>query len=104
MAAIAIQAPPKLPSLARQWGISRLAIFGSCARGEELPDSDVDVLAEFKPGKTPSLIGHLRLQEELSGAFGRRADLSTFSSIKSASNVRRRESILAGAVDLFRDA
>jgi predicted nucleotidyltransferase len=34
--------------------IRRLALFGSVLGGEFGPDSDVDVLVEFEPGKTPA--------------------------------------------------
>src|SRR2546425_7400413 len=35
----------------RQLGVRRLALFGSVARGEARPDSDVDLLVEFAPGQ-----------------------------------------------------
>ena len=37
------------PLLAREFGITRLALFGSYARGEQREDSDVDVLVEIDP-------------------------------------------------------
>ena len=37
------------PQLAREFGITRLALFGSYARGEQREDSDVDVLVEVDP-------------------------------------------------------
>lgn len=40
----------RLNSLAAQCGASRLRVFGSVARGEEQPDSDVDFLVEFPRG------------------------------------------------------
>jgi predicted nucleotidyltransferase len=38
-----------LPELTREFGVRRLAIFGSYARGDANRDSDVDVLVEFDP-------------------------------------------------------
>lgn len=35
----------------RNLGVRRLALFGSVARGEARPDSDVDLLVEFTPGE-----------------------------------------------------
>ena len=35
--------------------IQRMALFGSVLRDDFTPDSDVDVLVEFAPGKTPGL-------------------------------------------------
>jgi predicted nucleotidyltransferase len=40
----------RLNSLAAQFGASRLRVFGSVARGEETPDSDVDFLVELPRG------------------------------------------------------
>lgn len=37
------------PQLAREFGVTRLALFGSYARGEQREDSDVDVLVEVDP-------------------------------------------------------
>ncbi len=39
-----------LNSMAAQFGASRLRVFGSVARGEETPDSDVDFLVELPRG------------------------------------------------------
>ena len=41
-----------------------VSVFGSVARGEEKPDSDIDLLVDFLP--EASLIDQFRLQEELS--------------------------------------
>ena len=37
------------PELAREFGVTRIAVFGSYARGEQRDDSDVDVLVEMDP-------------------------------------------------------
>jgi predicted nucleotidyltransferase len=37
------------PELARDFGVRRLALFGSYARGEQQQGSDVDVLVDFDP-------------------------------------------------------
>ena len=34
----------------RQFGARRIRVFGSVARGEERPDSDIDFLVDFPPG------------------------------------------------------
>ena len=37
------------PDLEREFGVSRIAVFGSYARGEQLDTSDVDILVEVPP-------------------------------------------------------
>jgi predicted nucleotidyltransferase len=32
-------------------GVKRLGLFGSCARNQQRPDSDIDLLVEFEPGR-----------------------------------------------------
>ena len=57
-------------------GIRRLSLFGSVLRDDFHPDSDIDVLVEFAPGRTPGL-AFFGLQEELSQLLGRQVDLNT---------------------------
>jgi len=56
--------PQVLAELCQRYGVRRLLLFGSFARGEADEESDVDLLVEFFPGRTPGL-GFARLQEEL---------------------------------------
>jgi hypothetical protein len=60
----------------RQNHIRRLALFGSILRDDFGPNSDVDVLVEFEPDKTPGL-RFFGLQQELSELLGRKVDLNT---------------------------
>ncbi len=56
----------------------KLSLFGSTQKGGRRPDSDVDPLAEFRPGRQPGLIGSARMEAELSTLLGgRKADLRT---------------------------
>jgi|SRR6516165_1078243 predicted nucleotidyltransferase len=56
--------------------IHRLALFGSVLREDFGPDSDVDVLVEFEPGRIPGL-RFFALERELSEILGRKVDLDT---------------------------
>jgi hypothetical protein len=72
-----------LEALCRRHHIRRLSLFGSMARGEARPDSDVDLLVEFEEGRAPSLGGMVALQEEFSRLFdGRKVDLATTSILR----------------------
>ena len=58
-------------------GVKRLSLFGSILRDDFSPESDVDVLVEFHPGRTPGMIGFGQMILELRGIFGREVDLRT---------------------------
>ena len=67
-----------LAEFCREHHIQRLALFGSMLRGTARPDSDVDLLVEFEPGKEPGLIGLAAMEVELSKLYGgRKVDLRT---------------------------
>ena len=68
----------RLAAFCRERGIQRLAIFGSALRPDFGPDSDIDVLVEFEPDRTPGLLGIARIERELSALLGeRKVDLRT---------------------------
>jgi predicted nucleotidyltransferase len=52
-----------------------LRVFGSVARGEERPDSDVDFLVDFEPDA--SLLDLIGLKEDFEAVLGRPADIVT---------------------------
>lgn len=67
-----------LETFCRHHHIRRLALFGSALRGTDRPDSDVDLLVEFEPGRKPGLLALAGIEVELSVlASGRRIDLRT---------------------------
>ncbi|MEX2163621.1 MAG: nucleotidyltransferase family protein [Sulfuricaulis sp.] len=82
----------KLAEICRRFYVLRMSLFGSVLREDFRPDSDVDVLVEFEPGKEPSFSGLLKLQGELSVLFNQRpVDVATPSILR---NPYRRKSIL----------
>jgi predicted nucleotidyltransferase len=60
-------------------GAKRISVFGSYARGEADPQSDVDIIVEFSEKK--SLLDIVGIEQELSEALGRKVDLLTEKSI-----------------------
>jgi len=66
----------ELERFCRRHHIRRLALFGSVVRDDFGPHSDVDVLVQFEPGKTPGW-EFFGMQDELSGILGRKVDLNT---------------------------
>ena len=63
-----------------EFGVKSLAVFGSVARHEERPDSDVDFLVEFDGPAT--FDSYVNLKEFLEGLLQRRVDLVTRKSIR----------------------
>lgn len=59
----------------RERGAIKVAIFGSYSRGEEQPESDMDVIVEFSEKK--SLLDLVAIERELSESLGVRVDLLT---------------------------
>lgn len=65
----------KIDQLAKESGITYLAVFGSHARGDERPDSDVDLLVEYK--KSASFSDLFETQEKLEKILNKKVDLIT---------------------------
>lgn len=67
-----------LAAFCRRHHIKSLALFGSVLRDDFGPNSDIDVLVEFQPGKTPGFFTIAEMEYELSPLFGnRKVDLRT---------------------------
>ena len=86
----------RLAEFCRAHHIRRLAVFGSALREDFGPHSDVDVLVEFEPGRTPGL-AFFSMQEELTALFRRTVDLHTPASLSRYF----RDQVLAEAEDQY---
>lgn len=75
-----------LVAIAQKYGVIALSVFGSYARDEATPASDIDVLVEFEAGR--SLFDLVRLERELRGALRRHIDVVTPNSLHP--DIRRR--------------
>lgn len=60
-------------AIARRHGASDVRIFGSVARGDAGPTSDIDLLVHVEPGR--SLLDHVALKQDLEGLLGVRVDV-----------------------------
>ena len=79
-AAMRIRADIEVPddalrALCQRFGVARLEVFGSSARGDFRAGSDVDLLVEFLPGERVGLLRLAGLQLELQALIGRKVDL-----------------------------
>jgi hypothetical protein len=66
----------------RSYRVSRIGVFGSHARGEATPESDVDLLVEFK--ECIDLFSFINLADEIASILGSKVDLVTPDAIKPA--------------------
>ena len=88
-----------LQKLVQRYHIRRLVLFGSAARGELKPGSDIDLLAEFEKGQSPSLGGMVEIQKALAELFGgRKVDVATTAILN---NPYRRHEIEKGMEELY---
>ena len=67
-------------NLSKQYGIKALYLFGSIARDEARPDSDVDLFVEFD--QTPGIFEFIELKQKLEVLLGCKVDLGTKRSLK----------------------
>jgi len=68
----------KIAEFCKRNGIRKLSLFGSVLRPDFRPDSDIDLLVEFRAGAAPSLLDLARMERELSAVLGgRKVDLRT---------------------------
>ncbi len=67
----------QIAGFCRKHGIRKLSLFGSILDGNFRPDSDIDVLVEFKPGRPIGLIRLSSIEKELSQLLGKTVDLRT---------------------------
>ena len=68
-----------LPDIKERFGVKRIGLFGSAARGEAGPESDIDVLVEFED---PALDRYMELKFYLEDLFSRPCDLVLDESLK----------------------
>lgn len=71
----------KLEEVCRKYQVDFLGVFGSVARGDDRPDSDVDLLVRFSKEKKITLIDLEDVEESFERAFGRSVDLVTTKSV-----------------------
>jgi predicted nucleotidyltransferase len=67
----------QLRSFCAEHGIRTLRLFGSALHGTLRPESDIDLLVEFEPERTPGLLSIAQLELELGEMLGREVDLRT---------------------------
>lgn len=90
----------QVSAFCRKYQVRRLALFGSVLRADFRPDSDVDVLVQFRPGTRHSLFTLSRMEDELRRIFDREVDLVDQAAIERSRNYIRRKEIL-GSLEMI---
>ncbi|MEX2283373.1 MAG: nucleotidyltransferase domain-containing protein [Gemmatimonadota bacterium] len=93
--------PEQLAKLCERWKITELAVFGSAARDEAGPDSDLDLLVSFSGDAARTILDLPVIESELSVVFGRMVDLVERAALDAAENPIRRSKILRESRVLF---
>lgn len=70
----------KITPILRRQGVTKAALFGSCARGEMKKRSDIDILVKLEKGK--GLFDFVGLKLELEKKLKKKVDLVTYNAIK----------------------
>jgi len=70
----------RVRAIAQRYGLTNVRVFGSVARGEETPQSDIDLLVDVAAGV--GLVGLARCQRDLEKLLDARVDLVPASSLK----------------------
>jgi hypothetical protein len=67
------------PELHERFGVTRIDVFGSFARGEQTPESDVDLIVEVEEPTLETVFGS---EERLTEILGRKADTGSFETLR----------------------
>ncbi len=89
----------EIAALCRKYGVKKLSVFGSAARGEMNPESDVDLMLEFDPASKTSLWDYPAMQDDFSALFDHRK--VEFASPEILRNPFRRKTILPDLKTLY---
>jgi uncharacterized protein len=93
--------PEQIAAFCQKWHIIQFELFGSVLRDDFRPDSDVDVLVTFAPGKGGTLYDLLHVEAELKELFGRDVDLVQRPVIEKSPNYIRRKNILTSTQRVY---
>ena len=90
----------RLAPFCRRHRVARLEVFGSVARGETHPGSDLDLLVTFRP-EVHLGWDFFALHEEIEEILGCKVDLLTRRSVEQDHNTIRRRSILESTQEIY---
>ena len=74
------QIKQKILPILQSYSVEKVALFGSCVRGELKKDSDIDILVDIKADI--SLLDFVGLKQKIEKALGRNVDLVEYDTLK----------------------
>lgn len=86
-----------LAALCERWKVAELSVFGSAARGELAPDSDIDMLVTFESDAGWSLLDVAQAKLDFEALFERDTDLIERPALEQHDNPWLRHAILSEA-------
>ncbi len=87
----------KIAELCRKNKVRELSLFGSRARGDNTPDSDYDLLVDFRIDADIDLFDYSQMQVDLEELIGTKVDLVEKAGLKSLI----RDTVLAEALPIY---
>ena len=88
---------PQIHELLGRFGASNVAVFGSVARDQARPESDIDLLVEFQPLEPTELVdAYFGLEEQLTGSLGTPVDLVMATARRNPGATPRRAGVQPG--------
>lgn len=90
----------ELAAICQRYHVAKLELFGSRARGEARPDSDVDLLVTFEPGQTPGM-AFFAMCLDLEALFQRDVDVLTRDVVEMDRNPIFKKCVLDSTEELY---
>ena len=91
----------EIVNFCKQWGITKMALFGSILRDDFRADSDIDLLITFAPNARQGLLTLAKIKHELESRLNRPIDLIPEASIQMSDNWIRQREILSTAQTIY---
>ncbi|NJN01874.1 MAG: DNA polymerase subunit beta [Leptolyngbyaceae cyanobacterium RM1_1_2] len=91
----------EVATFCQQWGMIKMALFGSILRDDFRADSDIDLLITFAPNARQGLLTLAKIKHELESRLQRPVDLIPEASIQMSDNWIRQREILSTAQTIY---
>jgi len=91
----------EVANFCQQWGITKMALFGSILRDDFQASSDIDLLLTFAPNARQGLLTLAKIKHELEACLNRPIDLASEASILASDNWIRQQEILGTAQAIY---